>query len=180
MFSLDKPEELIKMKLVSSIKKDQFDSQKEIDKLFFLSYPDIIVLDKNQQIALLVDVQARKTEIKEESLSPLTKLYLQNTDERDIRFAMLANFKKINIFKSNTGGFLEPIVSLSSSDILSHYDPEFNDRTILYLYFRTLIEAWLRDLAYHWKSETPPGSKELLKIGLLEKIEDGDTYSQNE
>lgn len=33
----------------------------------------------------------------------------------------------------------------------------------------------LRDLAYHWKSENPPGSEELGKAGLLEKLEGGTT-----
>jgi len=40
-------------------------------------------------------------------------------------------------------------------------------------YLLTLVEAWLRDLAYHWKSEDPPGSEELGKAGLIEKLEGG-------
>jgi hypothetical protein len=42
-------------------------------------------------------------------------------------------------------------------------------------YLLTLVEAWLRDLAYHWKSEDPPGSEELGRAGLLEKLEGGTT-----
>lgn len=184
MFTLDQPEELIKMKLISSLKNNQIDSQKEIEKLFFLSHPDIVVVDKNQEIALLVDIRVTKTQPGEsaaEFISQITQLYLENA-KSDIRFAMLVNFEKINIFKSksNSEKFFYPILSFDCTDIISHYDPEFRSRKILYLYFRTLIEAWLRDLAYRWKSEIPPGTQELAKIGLLAKIEDGDTYAQNE
>ncbi len=48
MFSLDKPEELIKIRLISSIWNNQFDSPEKIESLFQLSSPDIIVLDQNQ------------------------------------------------------------------------------------------------------------------------------------
>jgi hypothetical protein len=39
----------------------------------------------------------------------------------------------------------------------------------------TLIQAWLRDLAYHWKSEIPPHQEEIQKIGLLDYLIDGIT-----
>ncbi len=45
------------------------------------------------------------------------------------------------------------------------------------LYLETLVEAWLRDLAYHWKSETPPESEKLAEIGLLQRLEGGTTHS---
>jgi hypothetical protein len=34
-------------------------------------------------------------------------------------------------------------------------------------------------LSYHWKSEIPPASEKFEKIGLLAKIKNGETYSQN-
>lgn len=39
----------------------------------------------------------------------------------------------------------------------------------------TLVEAWLRDLAYNWKSEKPPGADERLPTGLLGGLEGGMT-----
>jgi hypothetical protein len=42
-------------------------------------------------------------------------------------------------------------------------------------YLLTLVEAWLRDLSYHWKSENPPGSEELRSAGLLKRLEGGTT-----
>ncbi|HLP88240.1 MAG TPA: hypothetical protein VK184_06570 [Nostocaceae cyanobacterium] len=184
MFSLEQPEELIKMRLICSLNNNQVNSPKEIEKLFSVSHPDIVVVDKNQEIALLVDIQIQPPqigELKEQYLSQFSQLYLENANnEKDIRFAMSANLTNITIFKSNSEIVRQPIVSFVSADILSHYEPDFSKKKILYLYFRTLLEAWLRDLAYHWKSEIPPGSQELAKIGLLEKLEGGDTYVQNE
>lgn len=48
MFSLDQPEELIKIRLISSLKNTLSNSHTELEKLFSLSQPDIIVVDKNQ------------------------------------------------------------------------------------------------------------------------------------
>ena len=184
MFSLDKPEELIKIRLISSIWNTQFDSPEKIESLFLLSHPDIVVLDKNQQIALLVDVQAKKLqegELKEKYLSQITKLYLQNA-QQDTRFAMLAELGEINIFKSRNGKFSEPLIKLKTADILSHYDRDFRDKSnrIFSFYLKTLMEAWLRDLAYQWKSETPPAFKELKEIELFCRLEGGNTYLQND
>jgi hypothetical protein len=37
----------------------------------------------------------------------------------------------------------------------------------------TLLTSWLRDLAYRWKSDHPPGLEDLASTGLFEKIEGG-------
>lgn len=138
---------------------------------------DIIVADKDGQIVLLVEVKANKLQL-QSAISQL-KSYLRNL-QTDIRFAMLANLEEIQIFKVKGDNKIELKISLKTVDILSHYDPEFGEKRIFELYLITLLDAWLRDLAYHWKSEIPPASKELAEIGLLDKIEGGDTYSQND
>jgi hypothetical protein len=180
MFSLDKPEELIKIRLISSIWNNQFDSPEKIESLFQLSSPDIIVLDQNQQIALLVDITAQETlKNHENNLSKVSNLYLQNSQENP-RFVILANLTKISVFKSINGVFSEPVISLNTGDILSHYDSRFSEKRIFKFYLKTLIESWLRDLAYQWKSKILPGSQELEKIGILSKLKHGETYSQND
>jgi hypothetical protein len=180
MFSLDKTEELVKVRLISSIWNNQFDSPEKIENLFTLSPPDIIVLDENEQIALLVDIKAEKTiENQISNLSEVSKLYLKNADDKP-RFVILANLAEIKIFKSINDLLNPEIISLKAEEILKHYDAKFNGKTIFKFYLKTLIESWLRDLAYHWKPEIPPGSKELENIGLLAKIKHGETYSQND
>jgi mRNA-degrading endonuclease HigB of HigAB toxin-antitoxin module len=58
MFSLDKPEELL-IRLISSICNNEFDSPPTIERLLPLSDLDV-VLDKDQQIELLVDIKREK------------------------------------------------------------------------------------------------------------------------
>ncbi len=180
MFSLDKPEELIKIRVISSIWNNQFDSPEKLESLFQLSSPDIIVLDPNQQIALLADVKIQENlDNHENNLSKVSNLYLQNSQENP-RFAISANLTEINIFKSTNGLFLKPEISLNTGKILSHYDSEFCDKKIFKFYLKTVIVSWLRDLNYHWKSEIPPASEELGKIGLLAKLKKGETGLLND
>jgi hypothetical protein len=92
-----------------------------------------------------------------------------------IPFAMLVNVDKIQILKWDGNNLSEPIVCFNTADVLSHYEPKFRDKKIFSLYLKGLTEAWLRDLAYHWKSAIPPFTNEIAKIGLLQLIEDGTT-----
>ncbi|MFM2061038.1 MAG: hypothetical protein RLZZ507_708 [Cyanobacteriota bacterium] len=179
MFSLDKPEELVKIRLISNIWNNQVNSPEKIESLFQLHSPDIIVLDQNQQIALLANVNIQENlENHENNLSKVINLYLQNSQENP-RFAISANLTEINIFKSTNGVFRKLEISLNTGKIISHYDSEFCDKKIFQFYLKTLMISWLRDLNYHWKSEIPPASEELGKIGLLAKLKNGETYSQN-
>jgi hypothetical protein len=67
------------------------------------------------------------------------------------------------------------VVYLDTPKVLSHYDPDFAGKRIFEFYLLTLVEAWLRDLAYHWKSPNPPGSEELQAAGFLGRVEGGTT-----
>ncbi|BAZ01675.1 hypothetical protein NIES37_56790 [Tolypothrix tenuis PCC 7101] len=144
---------------------------------------DIIVLDKDEQIVLLVEVKSTEVEGKVAKQQAITQLnsYLQNEIKSnhlflvDEMFLMLVNLRDIDIFKWNGKNFSESLSAIKTANILSHYDPEFSDRKILGLYLETLVEAWLRDLAYHWKSEIPPASDNLAAIGLLQKLQGGTT-----
>lgn len=69
----------------------------------------------------------------------------------------------------------EPIVHFDTGQILKHYDAEFPKKRVFESYLLTLVEAWIRDLAYHWKSDAPPGSAELEKAGVLERLAGGTT-----
>ena len=59
--------------------------------------------------------------------------------------------------------------------ILSAADPAHPSLSEL----ETLVEAWLRDLAYHWNSPEPPGETALAEVGLLERLEGGTTVSED-
>jgi hypothetical protein len=141
--------------------------------------PDILVTDKHGKVVLILEAKAKKNPDNFiESAMQNLKLYL-NGIESEINFAMLADLENIQIFKVIKKKDFQRIITLKTAKLLKCYDADFAREKIFDLYFITLLEAWLRDLAYHWKSIDPPGSEELAEIGLLKLIEGGDTYSQN-
>lgn len=85
---------------------------------------------------------------------------------------MFVNQQYIRIYK--TGNY-EPVKKINPLDILKFYDPEFNETKMVQFYVMTLIQAWLRDLAYHWNSPNPPVMKEMEEIGFLEILDNGIT-----
>lgn len=145
-----------------------------------LVYPaDIIARNREGQTVLVVEVKAtqlKDSKAKQWAIESLTS-YLQAANTK-IPFAMLADLENIEIFQWDDAKLSEPVSVLNTAAILNHYDPEFSSKRIFWHYLETLIEAWLRDLAYHWKSENPPASEELAAIGLLQVLEDGNTYSE--
>jgi len=143
--------------------------------------PDILFTNKNEEIVLLVEVKAQKleTELNRESAIHQLKTYLQNI-KPDIPFGMLVDLEEINIFALNNDQEIEKLISLRTNDILSNYDPESPHKRMFDFYLETLVKSWLRDLSYHWNSDTPPAYNELAKIGLLPLLEGGHTCIQED
>ncbi len=137
---------------------------------------DIVARDKNGNPVLLVDVRIR-TMYPQVSTKILDSLEQANGS---IPFAMLVNLEEMIIFKWRNDNWREPICVFNTADVLRRYEPEFGKKRIFYDYFISLIEAWLRDLAYQWKSSSPPFLEEIKKIGLLEKLADGMTDEEAE
>lgn len=135
---------------------------------------DLVAKDKDERIVLVVESLGGATEQK--ALSDLTS-YL-TAAEREIPFAMLVDLEKMQIFKWDGEKLSNPICSLNSSAVLSHYEPEFSSKRIFDPYLRRLVEVWLDDCAYHWKSEKPPASEQLAAIGLLQLLDDGTTQAE--
>ncbi|AUT03624.1 hypothetical protein CLI64_26250 [Nostoc sp. CENA543] len=151
---------------------------------------DIVVLDKHERIVLLVEVKAKKLAANADKQQAffLIKHYLNNVDKckqlsfGNKPFIMLVDLVSIIIFQDTSESYSEPLLSMQTSDILNSYDDTFSELSsknhISGFYLETLVEAWLRDLAYHWKSPEPPASDRLKNIGLLQLIEGGTTLSQ--
>jgi hypothetical protein len=140
--------------------------------------PDFIALDKEGQIILVAEVKGfpftfQDNKTKEYAILRLID-YLQ-TAKTLIPFVMLVDVENILIFKWDGKDLSQPIIRLNTPDVLSEYEPEFSNTPIYNLYLIGLTEAWLRDLAYHWKSELPPLSNEMATIGLLQLLENGTT-----
>jgi hypothetical protein len=95
-----------------------------------------------------------------------------------IPYAMLVDSEWIEVYAWNGHTLSGPLCRLATGAILSSYDPAFGAGEVLEFYFIRLVDSWLRDLAYHWKSEAPPGLDELSAIGLAQQLAGGDTLSE--
>lgn len=138
--------------------------------------PDFVALDKEGQVILIGEVKGfpfNFTDGKTKKYAILRLIDYLQLARTLIPYVMLVDVENILIFQWNGKNLSEPILCLNTADILSHYEPEFNDKKIFTFYLTGLTEAWLRDLAYHWKSEISPASKEMAKIGLLQLLEEG-------
>ena len=83
---------------------------------------------------------------------------------------MFVDLDEIVILERRDGDLRSSSDAPSTSEILKLYAPEFAGRDMprgspqtFRNYFTTLVEAWLRDYAFHWKSKEPPGSEDLTK-----------------
>jgi hypothetical protein len=92
-----------------------------------------------------------------------------------IPFAMLADVDQVMLYRKDAGEPAKLVWSSRTDEVLSRYDPRYGQVRIFAQYLRTLIEGWLRDLAYHWKSEAAPFQQEIESVGLLERLKDGTT-----
>lgn len=134
---------------------------------------DIVAFDANDVPVVLVEVKARQ----EEKVFDKEHLvqYLQAAPA--ISYAMLVTLRDIQIFewKSQT---LSLLLTAATADVLSEYEPELRQKTIYEYYLTALVETWLRDVAYHWQSATPPLFNQLRQLGLAEKLNNGTTRSE--
>jgi hypothetical protein len=140
--------------------------------------PDLVALDKDGQIALIAEVKGfpfNFQETKTKTYAILRLVDYLKAAKTVIPFAMLVDVDKIQILKWDGNNLSEPIVCFNTADVLSHYEPKFREKKIFSLYLKGLTEAWISDFCYHWKSENPPASREITKIGLLQRLEDGHT-----
>jgi len=146
---------------------------------------DVIALDKDDRIVVLIEVKiiqaeeaAAKQKIVDRAIDWIKAVLAKMSELRVvIPYAMFVDTEQILIFKWDGVNLSERVCSLNTGEILRHYEPEFGSKRIFKRYQTRLIEAWLRDLAYNWKFEIPPGSEQVATIGLLSLLAGGTTKS---
>jgi hypothetical protein len=131
---------------------------------------DAAVVDRENHAVALIQVKAHPVD----KWATILQRQLATFAER-VAFVLTIDPNCIQLYRLEGERLGEPIVHLDTQQVLQHYDPEVPRKRLFESYLLTLVEAWLRDLAYHWKSENPPGSEELGRAGLLEKLEGGTT-----
>jgi hypothetical protein len=134
---------------------------------------DLVVRDRDNRNVLIVEVKSRPV-----SASSLPFSAALRSASEKVPFSMLVDPEKVLIFRGGFGDLSKPVCILNTKDILQHYDPEFANKRIFDPYFTTLVDAWLRDLAYHWSHPNPPAAPELESIGLLQELSDGTTEAE--
>jgi hypothetical protein len=132
---------------------------------------DAAVVDRSNRAVALVQVKAQP--VGDACTTVLPRQVSKSAEQVD--FVLTIDPKCIRLYRWAEGALTAPIVELDTSHVLEHYDPDFARRRVFESYLLTLVEAWLRDLSYHWKSEHPPGSAELKSAGLLGRLEGGTT-----
>lgn len=144
-----------------------------------IQLPSFIAIDKDGRAFLVAEVQGHPHNFKDAKRREYALLrlidVLKFATKNLIPFAMLVDKINIEFFRWDGQNLSEPILILNTPDVLSHYEPKFNEKSLYDMYLTGLTEAWLRDLASRWNLETPPYKKELQEIGLLQLIEGGTT-----
>lgn len=125
--------------------------------------PAIVVKDKDDQPILMIDVRFSAM-----YGSPELDI-LKMEKYQHIPFLMFVNSNVIRIFKSPN--FAE-VARLKTKKVLGFYDADSIEGIIYQSTLITLIQSWLRDLDYHWKSENPPYIEEMKEIGLFALLDD--------
>jgi hypothetical protein len=132
---------------------------------------DVTAWDKNEHKLLVSQVRAR--DLKEDlqfKIEQVLRLEYKNYNFI-IPFGMTVTRQAIN-FYSWDSKTLKLLFTFSTEEVLSVYEPEFGVKRIFEYYLETLIEGWLRDLAYGWKTNNPPKLAELEAIGFVDKLSD--------
>jgi hypothetical protein len=132
---------------------------------------DVLAYDSERRAVLLVEVKG--TVATGEAVEQLRR-YLQAANTC-IPFAMLVDPSRIQIFRWDGQQLSGPIQTFETPEILGHYSERFGTRRVSEDYLRGLVDLWLQDLAFHWKSPSPPGSSELAADGLGTRLAGGTT-----
>ncbi|MEA5524822.1 hypothetical protein [Nodularia spumigena] len=132
---------------------------------------DITAWDKNGQKLLVSKIRAR--DIEEDIQSKVEEMLKFEYEHNHliVPYGMTATPENINIFQWE-GKNLESVYTFPTHEVMTEYDSEFSKKRIFEYYRETLVEGWLRDLAYNWKTDHPPKSEELKEIGFVVKLAD--------
>ena len=142
---------------------------------------DIIVRDRHDRPLIIVETKAKT--LSNGGLAEALKRFESAKSLDLFPYGIVADFELIRLFDLDSGQGPRLLLSLDTTEVLRNYDPGFDgrragagDRRVFHDYFNALVEAWLRDLTYRWKSETPPAIDRLAEIGLASLLEGGATY----
>ena len=95
-----------------------------------------------------------------------------------IPYWMFVDLDEILISRREAGESSSLSVSIKTSEVLCVYEPDFERKRIFDDYLLALVERWLQDFAFDWRSNNPPAMTTLTEIGLAERLKGGITYRE--
>lgn len=128
---------------------------------------DLLAKDREGRTVLLGIVHARggREEDVERLEGPL------QAANAIIPFAMIVDLDRVRLYRWDGIALDGPVFESPTSAILSFYYPDFGSRPIFEHLLRTLVDAWISDLVFHWKGPAPPAGETLRALGLVDTLE---------
>lgn len=133
---------------------------------------DLVAYDRAGRRVLIAEVKAVPVS-DPDKLAVYTAARVGETD-----YVLVVDPFQMRLYQDSAGEGRAPVALLDTVRMLSVYDPNLGKTRVFEQYLTTLVEAWLRDLAYQWKGAVPPGSQELKDTGLLDRLKDGTTETE--
>ena len=132
---------------------------------------DLVGYDAADRPVLVVEAKALPIQHPRETL-----LFLMSR-VGPVDFWLLADPVRLQLYRTRdvAAGEDQPIATLDTEAVLAAYDPTWADRDRSEFYLTALVDAWVRDLAFRWRSPEPPGTAVLQGTGLLERLAGGTT-----
>jgi hypothetical protein len=81
--------------------------------------------------------------------------------------------EEMTIYRKHRTRSLEPVATIPTREIIRFYAPESVEGRLFSRFIAAMIDVWLRDFMWHWKSPTPPYSETMAALGLVERLENG-------
>lgn len=135
---------------------------------------DILVTAEQGQPLLIVEVKRRPLD---QSVRHQLTRYSQAVGAD---FVMGIDPQHIVVAKTRNGlPDWDKAIKLSTKDVLSNYANVQDLEQVEEFYLESLIQAWLRDFSFSWKSQSPPGFKELAAIGLAARLRNSETHTRS-
>lgn len=130
---------------------------------------DMLAFDEDGSPVVFVEVKGM-TPVPESVLQLLETL---RSNIPPIPFGILADPDRLQFFRE--GGMTpDPIFILKTRELAHAYGPSGEDDTPLYeTYLTGLIDAWLSDLAFHWKHAVPPANEQMKSLGIAALLAGG-------
>lgn len=149
-----------------------------VRKIMRETQADVVVLDADEEPVALVEVKATRAvdpDVDQETV----RILRERAEAFSVPYFVIADLSHVRIFRR---GSPEPDLDLPSEALLACYEADFAKKKatrIYHQYLERLVESWLRDVAYQWKSDSPPYRAELERIGLAQRISRGSTVSES-